>query len=77
MRASERPTSLVDALVFLAFAPWILAGYLWDRLTQRKPVKAKPKARKPKAKPKTLTAAEHRKIRGVSPALRIINGGKA
>jgi hypothetical protein len=74
MVVGHRPASLADVLVALAFGPWILAGYLWDRLTQRKPVKAKPKARKPRAKPKTLTAAELRKVKGVSPGLRIIKG---
>jgi hypothetical protein len=64
MRAAERPTSLLD---------------FQRSRAQRKAVEPKPKARKPRApaKPKALTAAQHRKLRGVSPALRIINGGKA
>jgi len=84
MRAADKPASLIDILVALAFAPWILSGYLWElsreTLARRKAVKVKPK-RKPKRLPpkgkRIATAAQHRQIHGVAPALRIINGGKA
>ncbi len=79
MRVTDNHITLCDALVFMAFFPVFAALFCSDLISQRlrrpQPVRSKPKA---KRKPRVIkTAKAHRNHYGVSPALRIINGGRA